>query len=106
MKIQVNLPETSRRQLVTINVEIKDTEEGPIIVLSGLSGEEIDSFLIAKWYDHSDLMEEVLEHECEDCDEQHCSDGECCTIDKSRLESAIDEVKHAFHAMERIIDNG
>ena len=104
MKIQVNLPETPRRRLVTVNIEVLETDEGPVIALSGLSGEEIDVFKIAKWFDFHDSLEDALTHECESCDQSHCDDGNCMRIDKGRVNDKIEELKHTFHELENLLD--
>jgi len=88
-----------------VSVEVRDTEHGPEIVLIGLSGEEIDSFSVAKWFDHNhEDIENIFDHKCEECEQSHCDDGNCSQINMSKLNDKIDEIKHAFHEMERIID--
>lgn len=105
-KIQVTLPEWGNHPTKIIDIEVDQTEHGPVILLKSLLGETLDSISIHRLLYSGQSMEELLDHECEtdECDEKHCSDGNCMRIDKSEVDDKIEELKHKFHELENLLD--
>lgn len=104
MKVQVTLPEHGYRQTKIVEIEIEQTEGGPIIRFKSLTGETLDSFLIHELLYSGKSFDEMYDHKCDDCEMEHCDDNNCKKLDKDEIDDKISRLKHTFHELENLLD--
>ena len=110
MKREYHLGQTDK-PFSAAKIIIAELDDDGNLVLSGMAGIPVKAFPIRRLFegDYVDLDNEN-EHNCDDgCQRDHCDNGDCnhddcVTINIDSLRAKIDEIKHAFHQMEDILN--